>query len=101
MIRNPFKRLQKSNNTPYKKSNWKFQMPRTRLYGGDEPGSCGGLVPYNTNKFLMEEHMPEEILGRVSPSGRTRNSSFSVDSEDYFNSLPEDEEEFLTKEFAR
>ncbi|XP_037029190.1 protein HEXIM1 [Bradysia coprophila] len=86
---------QKSNNTPYKKSNWKFQMPRTR---GEEERS--GLVPYNTNKFLMEEHMPEAILGRVSPSGRTRNSSFSVDSEDYFNALPEDEEAFLTKEFS-
>ncbi|KAJ6638804.1 Protein HEXIM1 [Pseudolycoriella hygida] len=71
---------------------------RTRLYGaGDEP-SASNLVPYNTNKFLMEEHMP--ILGRVSPSGRTRNSSFSVDSEDYFNALPEDEEAFLTKEFS-
>lgn len=93
---------QKSNNKPYKKSNWKFQMPRTRLYGaGDEPGLPTSLVPYNTNKFLMEEHMPEAILGRgVSPSGRTRNSSFSVDSEDYFNALPEDEEAFLTKEFS-
>lgn len=88
-----------TNNKPYKKSNWKFQMPRTRLYGGDEPG-LSSLVPYNTNKFLMEEHMPEAILGRVSPSGRTRNSSFSVDSEDYFNALPEDEEAFLTKEFS-
>jgi len=89
---------QKTNNKPYKKSNWKFQMPRTRLFGaGDEPHN---LVPYNTNKFLMEEHMPEAILGRLSPSGRTRNSSFSVDSEDYFNALPEDEEAFLTKEFS-
>lgn len=88
---------QKSNNTPYKKSNWKFQMPRAPR-GEDERS---GLVPYNTNKFLMEEHMPEAILGgRVSPSGRTRNSSFSVDSEDYFNALPEDEEAFLTKEFS-
>jgi len=91
---------QKSKNKPYKKSNWKFQIPRTRLFGaGDEPGSSS-LVPYNTNKFLMEEHMPEAIAGRVSPSGRTRNSSFSVDSEDYFNALPEDEEAFLTKEFS-
>lgn len=32
---------------------------------------------------------------------RTRDSSFSVDSdEDYFYSSPEDEEEFLTKEFS-
>lgn len=90
---------QKSNSKPYKKSNWKFQMPRTRLYGGEEAG-LSRLVPYNTNEFLMEEHMPEAILGRASPTGRTRNSSFSVDSEDYFNALPEDEEAFLTKEFS-
>ncbi|CAD6992808.1 unnamed protein product [Ceratitis capitata] len=57
------------------------------------------LVPYNTNKFLMEEHLAEVPSALLTPSGRTRDSSFSVDSEDnYFFSLPEDEEEFLTKE---
>lgn len=45
----------------------------------------------------MEDHMQE----MQTPKGRQRDSSFSVDSdENYFCSLPEDEEEFLTKEFS-
>ncbi|KAM3962434.1 hexamethylene bisacetamide inducible [Aphomia sociella] len=61
-------------------------------------------APFNNNQFLMEIHKPEpensfHILR--TPSARTRDSSFSVDSEDnYFYSLPEDEEEYLTKEFS-
>lgn len=61
-------------------------------------------APYNNNQFLMEIHKPEpendfQIL--QTPSARTRDSSFSVDSdENYFYSLPDDEEEFLTKEFS-
>lgn len=61
-------------------------------------------APFNNNQFLMEIHKPEpensfHILR--TPSARTRDSSFSVDSEDnYFFSLPEDEEEYLTKEFS-
>ncbi|XP_067619194.1 uro-adherence factor A isoform X2 [Eurosta solidaginis] len=111
----------KNANKPYKKSNWKFQVPRPNFNGGGGGGGGGGsgggmnnrngarpkilrsrsLVPYNTNKFLMEEHLAEVPSSLLTPSGRTRDSSFSVDSEDnYFFSLPEDEEEFLTKEFA-
>lgn len=61
-------------------------------------------APFNNNQFLMEIHKPEpentfQILH--TPSARTRDSSFSIDSEDnYFYSLPEDEEEYLTKEFS-
>lgn len=106
------KSKQKTNNVkPFKKSNWKFQIaPRPpqqasaqrqiRVDGGS--GVSGGLstlVPYNTNKFLMEEHMPELPANGV----RTRESSFSIDDSEennYFNALPEDEEEFLTKEFS-
>ncbi|XP_026760726.1 protein HEXIM2 [Galleria mellonella] len=61
-------------------------------------------APFNNNQFLMEIHKPEpentfHILH--TPSARTRDSSFSVDSEEnYFFSLPEDEEEYLTKEFS-
>lgn len=61
-------------------------------------------APFNNNQFLMEIHKPEpensfHILR--TPSARTRDSSFSVDSEEnYFFSLPEDEEEYLTKEFS-
>ncbi|XP_062554729.1 uncharacterized protein LOC134219848 isoform X2 [Armigeres subalbatus] len=84
---------------PYSKSQWKFHVPLlrttaankrrvklTRLTAGssrmisitdpfmlsDQPP----LVPYNTNRFLMEDHMPHVL----TPS--------------------EDEEEFLTKEFS-
>lgn len=61
-------------------------------------------APFNNNQFLMEIHKPEpenafNIL--QTPSARTRDSSFSVDSDDnYFYALPEDEEEYLTKEFS-
>ncbi|GBP79982.1 Protein HEXIM1 [Eumeta japonica] len=61
-------------------------------------------APYNNNQFLMEIHKPEPEnnfhIGEM-PSARTRDSSFSIDSdENYFYSLPEDEEDFLTKEFS-
>ncbi|CAL7949638.1 unnamed protein product [Xylocopa violacea] len=74
-------------------------------------------APYNTTQFLMDDHsdlpdLDQKLSEAVSsdvpatfqkPSAppRTRDSSFSVDSdEDYFYSSPEDEEEFLTKEFS-
>lgn len=61
-------------------------------------------APFNNNQFLMEIHKPEpenSFHTLRTPSARTRDSSFSVDSEDnYFYSLPEDEEEYLTKEFS-
>lgn len=80
------------------KTQWKFQVPKIQ----ENRKQFGKpIVPYNTNKFLMEDHMPEVTAGRLTPTGRTRESSFSVDSEEnYFYSLPEDEEEFLTKEFS-
>ncbi|KAJ8895541.1 hypothetical protein PR048_000877 [Dryococelus australis] len=74
------------------------------------------VAPSNTNQFLMEDHNDVQNLDvqlkavttnadRVSNFefrrlSRARDSSFSVDSdEDYFYSSPEDEGEFLTKEF--
>ncbi|XP_053682590.1 protein HEXIM1 [Sabethes cyaneus] len=80
-----------------KESPWKFQVPKLRSTTGKRRsevtlGTIGGgvipliaplrqldhplLVPYNTNRFLMEDHMPHVL----TPS--------------------EDEEEFLTKEFS-
>lgn len=107
-----------SSSRPYSKSQWKFHVPLLRtaankrrvkvslrsagsgLISTKDPFILSDqppLVPYNTNRFLMEDHMPHVL----TPSGRTRDSSFSIDSEEnYFYSLPEDEEEFLTKEFA-
>uniref|UniRef100_A0A1B6LCU7 Uncharacterized protein n=1 Tax=Graphocephala atropunctata TaxID=36148 RepID=A0A1B6LCU7_9HEMI len=68
-------------------------------------------APYNTNEFLMEDHntfvklnSPPTVSASVGNSRppRVRDPSFtSVDSdEDHFYSSPEDEEEFLTKEFS-
>ncbi|CAH4031824.1 protein HEXIM1 [Pieris brassicae] len=60
-------------------------------------------APFNNNQFLMEIHKPEPENNIFrTPSARTRDSSFSIDSEDnnYFFPLPEDEEEYLTKEFS-
>ena len=96
----------RANNKPYTKTGFKFQRPkhnndnannRLDLFTINQP-----QVPYNTNKFLMEDHMPElQMLAMTPTNGRTRDSSFSVDSEEnYFYSLPQDEEEFLTKEFS-
>lgn len=84
------------------KTQWKFQVPKLQEKRKQLNMAVGQpIVPYNTNKFLMEDHMPEVTAGKLTPTGRTRESSFSVDSEEnYFYSLPEDEEEFLTKEFS-
>ncbi|XP_055628247.1 protein HEXIM1 isoform X2 [Toxorhynchites rutilus septentrionalis] len=94
------KRGKKSSSKPYTKSQWKFQVPpmwtatnkrRAEAALVAAAGGGGGivplkgpyhqsdhppLVPYNTNRFLMEDHMPHVL----TPS--------------------EDEEEFLTKEFS-
>lgn len=67
-------------------------------------------APYNTNEFLMEDHnsFVNALVEPVQPSNgtprqpRVRDPSFtSADSdEDNFYSSPEDEEEYLTKEFS-
>lgn len=77
-------------------------------------------APYNTTQFLMADHndlpdleqqlskvvtaldIPASQFQKPPPATRTRDSSFSIDSNDdeYFYSSPEDEEEFLTKEFS-
>lgn len=64
-------------------------------------------APHNSNQFLLEDHGSIEDLDRNlkidqgSPSTltRTRDSSFSVDSEGEFYSSPDDEEQFLIKDF--
>ncbi len=81
------------------------------------------LAPYNSTQFLINDanddtvRLLDEALhdnggGAASPGGassscgdrnsRSRQSSFSVeDEEDYFYSSPDDEGEFLTKEFSK
>ncbi|KAL3286995.1 hypothetical protein HHI36_001481 [Cryptolaemus montrouzieri] len=65
-------------------------------------------APYNSNQFLLEDHcdfenIDEKLLKHDKPSSstvnRTRDSSFSVDSEGEFYSSPDDEEQFLIKDF--
>ncbi|KAL1122809.1 hypothetical protein AAG570_003135 [Ranatra chinensis] len=74
-----------------------------RIYARKQPEA-----PYNSNRFLIEDHNDlqdfDVKLMAVSANRppRVRDSSFtSADSdEDFFYSSPEDEEEFLTKEFS-
>ncbi|XP_026476341.1 protein HEXIM1 [Ctenocephalides felis] len=76
-------------NKPYNKTAWtqrknvQKEMMRVRSARAKILAMGHTLVPCNTNQFLMEDH------------------DLSVDSEDnYFMSLPEDEEDFLIKEFS-
>lgn len=79
------------------------QQVRTAMFSHGQP-----VAPYNTTQFLIEDHGDVQNIDAQlrKPSGshrpsRTRDSSFSIDSDDdYFYSSPEDEEEFLTKEFS-
>ncbi|XP_076235139.1 uncharacterized protein LOC143179709 [Calliopsis andreniformis] len=102
---------------PYSKQRLSYQQQlRYRSRGRLAKTGRQPPAPYNTTQFLMNDHndhpdLDQKLSGAVSseltafqkPSvpPRTRDSSFSVDSdEDYFYSSPEDEEEFLTKEFS-
>ncbi|XP_046426957.1 protein HEXIM1 [Neodiprion pinetum] len=104
---------------PYLKQQLSYGQ-RVRLRGiGSRVAKTGRqpTAPYNTTQFLMEDHsdLPDleqklaagaggeavTVFQKPSAPPRTRDSSFSIDSdEDYFYSSPEDEEEFLTKEFS-
>lgn len=103
---------------PYLKQQLSYQQ-QLRYRSRGRLAKTGRQPPalYNTTQFLMDDHsdLPdlEQKLSEAASSEipttfqkptappRTRDSSFSVDSdEDYFYSSPEDEEEFLTKEFS-
>ncbi|XP_018328631.1 protein HEXIM-like [Agrilus planipennis] len=60
-------------------------------------------APYNSNRFLIEDHGNIEELDEKLKKGdalvRTRDSSFSMDSDGEFYSSPDDEEEFLIRDF--
>lgn len=111
---------------PYSKLSWQERSEqednqtklankvRAQMFAHGQP-----VAPYNTTQFLMEDHNdlqdldvqlkavttnPDRLRTNASvfqrPS-RARDSSLSVDSDDdHFYSSPEDEEEFLTKEFS-
>jgi protein HEXIM1/2 len=74
---------------------------------GAKKGLNQPVAPYNSNQFLIEDHndlqdFDVKLLDHPHRPARVRDSSFtSADSdEDFFYSSPEDEEEFLTKEFS-
>lgn len=101
---------------PYSKQHLSYQQRIRNRIGRPTKTGRQPPAPYNTTQFLIEDHndLPdlEQKLASASASDiprsfqkptappRTRDSSFSIDSdEDFFYSSPEDEEEFLTKEF--
>lgn len=59
------------------------------------------VAPYNTTQFLMEDHnVQEPDLDNILNGHRQhRESTGTIDSDEYYSS-PEDEEEFLQKEFC-
>ncbi|XP_075222514.1 hexamethylene bisacetamide inducible [Lycorma delicatula] len=112
---------------PYNKE---VTVTRVKNYPKSRTNNCSRfrnrqpVAPNNTNQFLMEDHKDLQLkelderlqatankaneanaasnFGNLNRPPRVRDSSFtSADSdEDYFYSSPEDEEEFLTKEFS-
>lgn len=102
-----------TSSTPYIKPSWQQRQntrkkKRTKVL---KPGQA--LAPYNSNQFLIEDHdhgyikeIEERLKNRIErlkthpEQARTRDSSFSVDSDMDYYSTPEDEEEFLTREFS-
>lgn len=113
------RRKSKKGKYPYSKSSWlqrgeqssskRALRVRQQMFTHGQP-----VAPYNTTQFLIEDHgdlqnidaqlqVAQDHGNSISTNrpSRARDSSFSIDSdEDYFYSSPEDEEEFLTKEFS-
>jgi len=75
------------------------------------------MAPYNTTEFILEDTSDDAVVRRLdaaltdstenlfteSPTRmRARDSSLSLDSDEgYFYSSPEDEEEFVSREFSK
>lgn len=104
------------NPNPYTKLSWQQRknmnnrsLHFNRKFRANVLNHGQALAPFNSNQFLMEDHGElQELDDKLNKSdgagtsmvpSRTRDSSFSVDSDGDFYSSPEDEEEFLTKEF--
>ncbi|XP_046397450.1 protein HEXIM1 [Ischnura elegans] len=102
---------------PYSKLSWQERREledretkranrvREEMFAHGQP-----VAPYNTTQFLMEDHndladLDSQLImvGRRG-GGRARESSISQDDselgDEEFYSSPEDEEEFLTREFS-
>jgi len=105
---------------PYNKNNPEVRGKKPLRLVRGKNGYEQPVAPYNSNQFLIEDHndlqdFDSKLLavaqakteglavdGVPRRTGRVRDPSFtSADSDDdYFYSSPEDEEEFLTKEFS-
>lgn len=90
---------------PKKRKTRRGKSKRRHPYKKTDSKNIKPEAPYNSNRFLIEDHGNlEEIDERLKsndqfPPTRTRDSSFSVDSDGEFYSTPDDEEEFLIKDF--
>uniref|UniRef100_T1IVB5 Protein HEXIM1 n=1 Tax=Strigamia maritima TaxID=126957 RepID=T1IVB5_STRMM len=93
---------------PYYKLSWKEKdelddrsarraaKKRERRFAHGQP-----VAPYNTTQFLMEDqNVREPDLEMIATGHRHHRESTSLESSDEFYSSPEDEEEFLQKEFS-
>lgn len=82
-----------------KKARRRRKRPRHRMLG--KGLRTKPVAPFNTTQFLMAEHDQLQDTDIVARPRRNRDSSFSVDSEDQenFYSSPEDEDEFMAREF--
>ncbi|XP_068200194.1 protein HEXIM2-like [Palaemon carinicauda] len=82
-----------------KKARRRRKRPRQRLIGKGLPTKP--VAPFNTTQFLMAEYDQLQDTDIVVRPRRHRDSSFSVDSDDQnnFYSSPEDEDEFMAREF--
>ncbi|KAF8785862.1 protein HEXIM1-like [Argiope bruennichi] len=94
---------------PYCKLSWterrelEERNSRRALRIREEMSASGlPLAPYNTTQFLMEDHGTQEPdFNTFSIGTRHRDNSNSVNSSDEFYSCPEDEEEFLQRQFVQ
>ncbi|KAG8199190.1 hypothetical protein JTE90_016018 [Oedothorax gibbosus] len=59
------------------------------------------LAPYNTTQFLIEDHNVQEPDYKAIVNGFRYRESHAAGSSEEFYSSPEDEEEFLQKEFVQ
>ncbi|KAM7313059.1 putative protein HEXIM1 [Ixodes scapularis] len=70
---------------------------RQQMFAHGQP-----VAPYNTTQFLMEDHCVQEpdFESRNGHHRHREDSVNSVDSSDEFYSSPEDEDDFLQKQFS-
>lgn len=84
-----------------KKARRRRKRPRQRMMMSMKSLRTKPVAPFNTTQFLMAEHDQLQDTDIVARPRRQRDSSFSVDSDDQnnFYSSPEDEDEFMAREF--